>query len=377
MRAPMFWVALTAIVPPLSGQSAAAQPKVAAKSPVHITIDTRNPELTLKLLSGQYSPEDVAQFKQLPGTLALIPKARTTWKMTITTDDLVKFIARARQGEKNNILAYDIAYEKRDEVTQLLRDLQTKHADVEETLSTALTPYIPAGKSLNLTFIPVLGGMSAGFTLGDAQTMYSGIHYFHGDYVGLRNMLLHEAFHNVQSMVEPNRTLDKCLSPQEQSAYDVLQTVFREGSAEYIADPWKQSPDAPYIKEEQDHLAINQKDWRYLNIEKLINYTTVSAMDSRGGPDPEVLSIILTDYFWNNPGYYFGYKSTGSLVKAYGQPRLASYLRSGAAQFFKDLLELQKSKGISNGFSPRFSEVVNTLAAKVAACPIAPENASK
>lgn len=339
-------------------------------SRIRLNIDTTNAEATLKLLEGTPTQQEIERFKSLPATADLIRRA-TGWNMKLTGDDLWAMIQKAKSGEKTDVFGYNAVLSEKDKIRGLIARASAEQGSVENYLSAQLAPYLPPGKTLDLNVIMILGGFSAGFTLGDKDTMYTGAHYYDGDFIGFRTMLLHEAFHNVQALSAPARDLSSCLTKGEAAAYNIMDRIFDEGSAEYVADVWKPEAASPYNAKTKTHLEVNANAWRYENIEKLINYTVVSAVDLEGKqPDAEVLNTILTDWNWNNPAYFYGYRNVKRLAQKHGQQRIADYLSAGPTAFFKDHLALQQASQEKSHFSPRFVEVLEAIDRKVANCPL-------
>jgi hypothetical protein len=361
-------MAVGTIILPADGVFAAPTAEAAAPR-IRLKIDTSNAEATLKLLEPNVSPADVVRFKALPATADLIRRAKG-WNLTLTPDDLVSMIEKAKGGEKSNVFNYDLVLSQRDKIRDLISRAANEQPALEQYLTAELAPYLPAGRTLDIKVIMILGGFSAGFILGSPDTMYTGAHFYDGDFSGFRTMLLHEAFHNVQLAARPSRDFSTCLSKGEHAAYNVLDTVFKEGTAEHVADLWKPENDSPYNARGRKNMEVNANSWRLQAVERLINHMVVSAVDAaERQPDPEVLSIILTDWNWNNPGYYYGYRISGALAKKHGKARIAQYLTDGPQTFFKDYLAVKKDAP-SNFFGPRFAEIVETLDAKVKTCPV-------
>jgi hypothetical protein len=215
----------------------------------------------------------------------------------------------------------------------------------------------------------LLGGYSAGFTLGGTDNLYVGLQFYKGDFEGVRNMILHEAFHNVQSSLAPPRNLAVCLTAPERSAYEILSNTFTEGTAEYVADVWAIGPQAPYAADLQKHLAINQNPFRQRDTERLLSFLVLNALDGKETPD--VVASLLFDYNWNNAGYYYGYKMMKAIAGKRGNGLLASYLLNGGpTAFFADYLALDQNKVGEGGFSDRFPEAISALHTRVRSCPV-------
>lgn len=375
MRNGLVWMGglglvVAALLAPARAFGGTAFSALAEAPRVRLKIDTSNAEATLRLLEPGVSQAEVERFKGLPATSDLIRRAKD-WKMELTPDDLVGMLRRAREGEKKNVFGYDRVVAEKDKIGALIARTSAEQPALERFLAAELAPYLPTGNEVELDVVMILGGFSSGFTFGDSSRMYVGAHTYDGDFVGFRNMLLHEAFHNVQAASLPERDLSTCLAPGELEAYKVMDAVFREGSAEYVADLWADRGPSPYSDRLKENMMVNANAWRYQAIEKLINYMVVSAADGGDNrPDRDVLSIILTDWNWNNPGYYYGYRTTKKLVEKHGKDRLAQYLREGPSAFFRDHLTLLKETDETGAFSPRFAEIVATIDRKAAACPI-------
>lgn len=331
--------------------------------PITISFDISQPKQTLAILAdGVVTDDEFADYVKLPQNQALIRKAQQ-WEKGYGSEELRRDLDKAVRGEDGRSFHFDWVLENQHEVGELLQRLESEEADLVSTVSARLSPYLSPSDRIDIDAVMLLGGYSAGFTLGGSTKQYIGLQFSKNDFNGLQNTLVHEGFHNIHNALSPDIDYGVCLTGSELSVVQLLSAVFREGAAEYAADIWK-AGDGAKLDEYRQHAVVNDHSLRRRNTEALIQHTALNLYR-----DPEAdmgfLYNILFEWPWNNPAYYYGYTMSKELLDRDGNEHgMSYYLSSPSTRFFRDYLAINDSGEFGN----EFRDLVNRLDDKIAAC---------
>lgn len=338
----------------------------ASQGPIRVRLDTDNAQQTLRILSGDETSEQEWQdFFALAGTQALLARMER-WGQEPTTARMRELLEDASQGVSDVPLRYGDVARDQDALRVLTDRLEDDRSEIERLLNNRLATFLGDADEMILNVVFILGGFSAGFTRGGPDNQFIGLHHYDGDLLGIRNLILHESFHNVQAAFAPN-VPDGCLTGGEAHTYDVLYRVFQEGTAEFVADIWDYDPlQAPWIGIMQEHLSINRSAFRQQQTEGLIELLA--------GEDGHLLGQesgspwhILFGWNWNNPGYFYGYQMSALLYERGAQALLHEHLRDHPTRFFLDYIEVALSAG-AEPFSAAFVNRIRALESRLESC---------
>ncbi len=333
---------------------------------IALTIDVGNAAATLRLLEHPDAPVvDWNRFFALDGTQALLGRMER-WGEDPSEGRLMELLREASRGASNVPMSFSAVVRDSTTIRTLMNRLRDETQGIQGFVNQRLSRFLEEEDRLEINVVLVLGGGSAGFTRGGAKNQFIGLHFYDGDFLGVRNLILHESFHNVQAAFSPQLPA-MCLSPAEEHTYSLLSRIFQEGTAEFVADIWDYDPaEAPYIAKLQDHLAVNRNPYRRKQIEGLIELV--------GGPVGAQLSgraespwNILFGWNWRNPGYQYGYTMSQLLYGPEGRSDLRVHLRSHPTRFFLDYVDISQDGGLQP-FSQGFVSRITAIEAKLGQC---------
>lgn len=340
---------------------------------INLSIDFTNADETIRILRQQRNPNlgDLTVFKDLHATIAI---AR---KVNLTTDTAISAIRKVLNGvaltEMEKRFQYEFIRENLDSLELFVKFIKLNQSVIINTLKTSFSAYIPDGKDLTVKIYMVLGGFSAGWTFSDPTAFYVGLRWFKNDFTSIIETCKHEIFHNVQSMWYDSRTVHKELEKKSVNlagAYYLINSLFKEGTASYIADLSKLDKSTPHIKELWDHMQVNisRTPQNFVLADKLL----LSAFNSKEFNTSTLLNLynIIFGWEWNNPGYYMGYQMCNELMLAYGKDRINYYLKMDPTYFLLDFIELSKNKKLNYQFSEELETAVRHIQQVIQTIPL-------
>jgi hypothetical protein len=334
---------------------------------ISIQFDFSNATTTLRLLQKSTLTEaDVTELLSLPGTKALLQKIKShpdTARTALTR--VIQGLPSTQQGQN---FGYRRIKRDMDSLQLFISTLEQQKQSIANVVTQALIPYVPAGKTMNITVYGTLGGYSSAYTLGNDSHFYLGLQFYKNDVTGVVESCKHELFHNLQAASYNSNSVKNYVSSKDKGlgyAYSLLNYLFKEGSAEYIADLRKTASVSPYVKELWEHMAVNED--RTADAFYLVERTILDAAQNSSTIDFNKTYNLLFSWQWNNPGYFVGYSMTKSLTAACGETILKKYLATDPVQFVLDYIELTKTRKdlAPFAFSAAFEKAVQELAVKV------------
>jgi hypothetical protein len=331
---------------------------------IHLTFDYSNAEETLRLLSLQEMEKgELDLFNQLPGTVALMRKTG------YGTEEVYSELRRALLGTKEeNKLHYSFIRDKTDELSQFLSEIKLSENEIRGQITRKLLPYGSVEQGLDITVHFILGGLSAGFTLGDEKNLYIGIHHYKDDLNSIINTCIHEMFHNIQHAnfdIKPTSERLQKVNLGWAYVHAISAYLFTEGSAEFVADRKEYPTDNnPHIKELIEHARVNEyrSDEVFYLLDRMIS-------DAGKNPDEvnyDYLYNLLFDWNWNNPGYYAGYEMTKTLTGHFGSHALNQYLTRDPIYFLNDYIKITSNQNELYQFSDTTMEMIAEILEVVA-----------
>lgn len=330
---------------------------------IKIIFDFSNATSTLNLIQkSSLTEEEFAEFLSLQGTKALLQKINSYPDTARTA--LTRAILNLPSTQQGQNFGYRRIKREKDSLQAFITTFEKQKSFIEEKLTKSLLPYLPKNKTMSITVYGTLGGYSSAYTLGDDSTFYLGLQFFKGDLNGVFELCKHELFHNIQTSLYNNKIIKQRLQVKDKglaNAYEMLCYLFKEGTAEYVADLNKADHTSPYIKELWEHMRVNESrlgDAFYL-FERILldmsnNFDSISYNKTYN---------ILFSWEWNNPAYYIGYVMTKSLVAENGESILKKYLAGDPTVFVLDYIKLTKSKDdqLDHRFSVLFEQLVRKI----------------
>lgn len=330
---------------------------------ISLHFDFENAKQTLYLLEkGNISEEEMQAFLALPGTNAIIKKVKSS---ADTARSALLKASRQQPLTRNEafFFQYDHIYRDRDSLKKFVSELNNKKDSIEKVLSKKLGVFIPSGKCLDVTVYGLMGSFSGGWTFGnEPNAFYMGMHFKPYDVAGTIVTCEHELFHNIQSLLyekvnESYKKIDS-VSAGLGAAWYLSFFLFREGTAEYIADVEKVAKVSASAKKSHEHITVNESRGNdaYFLFEKMsLDLASNKTIDDESF---QPVYNILFGWDWNNPGYFIGKKMTKALIDAYGDEYLRKALAKDPAYFIYDYLQLSKKEKNLYKFSAAFQEII-------------------
>lgn len=269
-----------------------------------LSIDDGNVRLTQALLEEAAPSEQLKRdFLKADGTAALLQKIRQS-APDATGEDLLNAIEKTRNGEDSApVFNYALVRDERANIAALAAMLRNDKPALEAFLNDNLGALTPKGEVKKISLTLVAGGPSLGWTFGGGAEQFLGLHLYMGDGAAVKNLLLHETFHNVYADLYDPEPAASAMAGADAATFALLTHIVNEGFAEYYAArPDYGDGPHPKLQELKDNLRRN--NGRIQSIERLIEMT--GGMRAAHPEDADLIEQILMDWSWNNPGYFYG-----------------------------------------------------------------------
>jgi hypothetical protein len=336
------------------------------KSPSSLVIrfDLTNAKQTISLLGKQQLTEgELDQWVKLPGTQALISKVKSSSDTAISA--IKKVVAHQSLTAHEKRFQYEFIYNNLPQMQQFIKKLDESRDSIITVLKVKLGQYLPAGKQATITLYGLMGSYSAGFAFTkDPNAFYMGLHFYKNDIQAVTISAEHELFHTLQTVGYDYKPVMKKMTQVDSSyeaPYYLIRHLYLEGSAQYIADGKPYIATSPFLKNEYDHSAVNDK--RQESTFYLVEHLLLDVYGHRASMNFDHVYSILFDWDWNNPAYYAGKEMIAALVKAHGEQYIHQSLQKDALFFVRDYITLTKTKTSSGlyAFSGEFEKLVDNM----------------
>ncbi|MBY0505795.1 MAG: hypothetical protein K2X03_17905 [Bryobacteraceae bacterium] len=298
---------------------------------IAISFDYSNADATLQAFAAPLDTtlEDLAV---LPATDSLVQKVRGRYR-DVTKETLTTTLAEARKGTelKSDPFQWASCLRKQAEIRTLAAGIREQQNEIARRLVGALGRHLTASANLKVNVHFVIGGMSAGWSTG-TDDFYVGLQFYRGDVEGVVMTMQHELFHSAQFDGYRGRDADLAkLGPADREVYQLVDQLYREGTATYVEDLMSFSPDHPYIQEMRQPALNNQARMKdnFILLETLIY--RLSQDSSVRFDDVYPLGF---DWAWQNPLYFADEYISHVLAKDKGS--LSSYLTRNPIKFLSD-----------------------------------------
>lgn len=329
-----------------------------------IQFDLTNAKQTVALLGQlQLTENELTQWVNLPGTQALISKIKSSADTAISA--IKKVVAHQPLTVQEKRFQYEFIYNNLPQMQQFIKKLDKNKDSIVNVLKEKLNQYLPANKQASITLHGLMGSYSAGFAFTqDPGAFYMGLHFYKMDIQGVTISATHELFHTLQTIGYDYKPVMKKLAKIDaayEAPYYLLRHLYLEGSAQYVADGKPYIPTSPYLKNEYDHMAVNNN--RQEAVFYLLERLLMDIYNHPASMNFDHVYSILFDWAWNNPAYYAGKEMIDVLVKAHGEQYVHQSLQKDALFFVKDYIALSKTKSQSGlyVFSDEFEKMVDNI----------------
>lgn len=306
---------------------------IAAAQELDIRFDYSNADATLEALESAPPLDSVLKrLTQVPDTGAVLAKRLRTDK-SVTMRMLAETLAAVREGKspQSDPFQWRFCIQQTPQMRSLLKNLREQEADIRGRVAAVLGRHLAPNTRLSTTVHFVIGGVSAGWEQG-AGDFFVGLQFYKGDLDGVVWTMQHELFHNAQFAGYHQQDADIVkLNPRQQEVYRLLDSLYKEGTATFVAGLMSFPADRPYIRDMRQPALVNRDRMQD-------NFVLLETLIYRLAHDPSVteqdLSSIGFDWSWQNPLYYAGEYMSQVLVREKGS--LKEYLGHSLLQFIRD-----------------------------------------
>ena len=221
----------------------------------------------------------------------------------------------------------------------LLHQVENDPAALKGAVTTSIEDNTPPGLDMHATVYFVVGGTSDGFALGN--TFCVALHFFQGDYLGLKLLMTHELYHIAQNALLPTDSTASTVTPPANIAActDLLSSTFNEGTATWIADPLEISGGGAYLD-----FFRNKYQKNLMRIGG--DFTLFDTLLYRLYSDPQADETQIYDLgftgIWDSPLYFVGYQMSKIIAKYEGRAAVTTLVGKNPALFFNRYIHLAR-----------------------------------
>ncbi|MCL7988473.1 hypothetical protein M8998_11030 [Sphingobacterium sp. lm-10] len=333
---------------------------------ISIDIDLESAQAIVNLLkqANETVPEEeLTRVSQLYGNQQLIQKVKG-----YSGADSTVFKSTLRQLLETGDIVGDDPYEwKRvqgglSKIQNLINSISQDQQAFEDDISQRIQSYTPSSINLHARACLLVGGGSLGFTIGDSQTFNVALHPIGDDIEGLKVLMAHELYHNVQSegYGQRARSLESKPSFNEKATYALLYQLYSEGVANFVGDFTKIENPGPFSQEQIDLYIKNEKRMRtsFYLLETVLYHAYHNPKTSYG----QLYNIGFTTEF-EEVFYGVGYEMAKQLAAHDGPIALTELVVQDPIRFIHNYIQLYKENPEKNLVT--FSEDTEELISKM------------
>lgn len=209
----------------------------------------------------------------------------------------------------------------------------------------------------------LVGGGSLGFTIGNDPTFNVALQKIGNDVEGLKYLVTHELYHNVQHAGQLARTKSTTEKPPYfiKASYALLYNLWAEGTANYVGDFEKIKAPKPFSLEQQVAFKKNaERQYSNFYLFETLIYRQYSDTTARYQP----LYDIAYSTAYDEVGYYVGYEMAKKISQYNGNSAIAALVTQDPMVFIQTYIALYKSHPEDKSFR-RFSSSVEAIIEKV------------
>jgi hypothetical protein len=222
-----------------------------------------------------------------------------------------------------------------------MKDLSNNEREIFQYINAKISPLLPANTrfSRKVSFFYI--NDADGWASDDVTAL--DLNYYKNNYGKLLQLLKHETYHSGQNAVRSNSDIN--YEENVASFVHVLDYLFREGTATYIAAPLHKTDEEKQIAIKE---AIELLEGIYQN--SIVNYNNeeLSKLRNKG-----IASA--------GPFYWLGAEMSQVIVDELGKEQFAALIPNGGITFFKSYFKsLEKGTQRTNPFSGAFRNYILT-----------------
>jgi len=222
---------------------------------------------------------------------------------------------------------------------QILNSLTANESNMLDLVKIRVLPYSPDKIIIDRKVSFFFGQGADGWASDDITGM--DLEYYKDDYQTMLRLLQHETFHTVQNAV---KTLSKSNSKEFMPYQHMLNYIFLEGTATFIADP---NPKSEEQLIQATKLGVS-----------LFEQATKAFQDKKG---EEMDQLKTKGVQQSGPFYTMGKKMTEEIVVVFGPERIKKILPLGGIVFFKTYFDAAQKNGNKSLFDISVEKLIRSL----------------
>ncbi|WP_040280324.1 DUF5700 domain-containing putative Zn-dependent protease [Psychroserpens damuponensis] len=334
-------------------------------SQIKINIDKSNAIHTYELLKEKKGIS-VDSLLKLDGTKKLIEQAvkfdkNANYKNYII--ELKNVIAEKSSDDKNSFRFTQLV-EKINNTEHLYEYIVKQEDDLNNYLNEKLSKFILPNETLSINAYLLLGGTSDGFSNGATFSIDLG--FFSDDIEAMKQIMLHEIFHIVQTkLYKRPSSFKESIGKSDKNLFNLLDKLFREGSASYLANPLLIDEPKSYTIWYQSKYNKNLNRIKYnFQLFQSVFYN----LEYDGNANFDDLYTIGFSGMWSSPFYFVGFRMCELIKKHEGEDFLLKYLRLSPTNFFlayNNYAKLENEPNTYPVFNQHIEEQVNSINTKI------------
>ncbi|HEY6902596.1 MAG TPA: DUF5700 domain-containing putative Zn-dependent protease [Puia sp.] len=239
----------------------------------------------------------------------------------------------------NGLLHFAGVREHYKNYREIMDTLAANESFVLDLIKARLLPYMPDQAMVNRKVTFFFGQGADGWALGDIAGI--DLEYYKDDYQTMLDVLQHETYHSVQDAV---KVLSKSNSKEFMPYQHLLNYIFLEGTATFVADPNRKTTDQ---YEQASKLGVI-----------LFEQATKAFRD---GKTVEMNQLKDKGIQSAGPFYSMGKKMTEEILAGFGPERIKKILPLGGIVFFKTYFDAIQKKGVKSIFDASIEKFIRSL----------------
>jgi hypothetical protein len=294
------------------------------------------------LEQSNLSESEMMAFIKSKGTQAVIKKIKASDSLA------VKALTHAQQNnfeKAERSFQYERVKKNHKEMKAFVELIMAKQDSIKQILNTTFAPFLEKDKTYTFNVYFLMGTYSMGFTFGESDAFYLGLHHYKYDLQSVIQTCKHELFHNIQNTYyNSEKTNTQLMKENKGAAYvhELLNYMFKEGSANYVEEyHLLKDKNTPHIKELKEHILVNEN--RISSLNYLVNRMVLDIYAHPNTINMDEAYTVLFDWSWNNVAYYMGEQMCLALSDAKGKAAMQAYLKKDAIYFVEDYIQLSKT----------------------------------
>lgn len=346
---------------------------VLGRQNITIELDTASARATLSAFGKATATDEVTRIAKLPGNQALIRQAGRFDK-NATEENFVAALGQSarnasvgKPGEAGPFVPDTFRFTRlRDALAptrNLLEQIERNPQKLTTEVINRIRLFTPEGVNMKVKVYLIAGGTSDGFA-PDANNFYIALDYFEDDYEGLKLLMAHELFHNVQSLtLEGKRVVATDAPPNVRNSHNLLLNTLKEGTASVVGDPLEVAGGKKYTTWFQGKFKNNL---RRIDANFALFDTLLFRLYNDPSAEPGRLYNIGFSGSFDSAMYFVGYRMAKSLEKYEGKGAIAASISDDPMKFFARYIALYQKHNDPEliKFSASTEEILKKLSAR-------------